>query len=305
MFWLRKDQWVVVSILVIGMLIAVGYFNIVGTGSDLVTHNCKALDAIEQQAWQLAREVVGASRKAQSQFVDELLGLYRKVKDRDLVIVCNSGGWGTSPLSSDYQGQSWLAGIETKLTQMGYNFCVIENIRTGSGLFERLFELKEGLTQYPSKARETAAKINFLMQHFTDLKVLIVGQSNGAAFTSTVAKYLASNPRVYSIQVGIPFWHRVCEVSRSLVIKNSGLGGDVLTKGDIVGLFKANWAKMLVINHVPSFTPIDWLINRAVLIFASYCFGLGLHAPGHEYMWEHPGVGPMIEAFLVENFGSK
>jgi len=97
----------------------------------------------------------------------------------------------------------------------------------------------------------------------------------------------------------------VREVGRSLVIDNSGVGSDALTERDIVTIIKSNWVKLLILNHVPSFTPVDWFISRAALILASYNFGLGLQAPGHEYMWEYPGVGPVIEAFLVNNFSTQ
>jgi len=262
----------------------------------------ESMSIIEQRAWQAAEEVAGSSKKAQEQFVTEVLDLYSKVKESDLVIFCNSGGWGTKPLSSDYQGQSWLTGMMEKLTQLGYEPCVIDDIRTGNSLSEHLFEFKEDLTHYPSKAKVLAAKIDFLTQNTTELKVIITGQSNGAAFTGEVANRLKDNPKVYSIQVGIPFWHRVHEVGRSLVIDNSGIGADALTERDIMTMIKSNWGKLLILNHVPAFTPVDWFISRSVLILTSYNFGLGLHAPGHEYMWEYPGVGPVIEAFLVNNF---
>jgi hypothetical protein len=262
----------------------------------------ESMSIIEQQAWQAAEEVVGSGKKAQEQFVTEVLDLYSKVKDSDLVIFCNSGGWGTKPLSSDYQGQSWLAGMMEKLTQLGYEPCIIDDIRTGNSLPEHLFEFKEDLTHYPSKSKVLAAKIDFLTQHTSNLKVIITGQSNGAAFTGEVANRLKDNPKVYSIQVGIPFWHRVHEVGRSLVIDSSGIGSDALADRDLVAIIKSNWDKLLILNHVPAFTPVDWFISRTALILTSYKFGLGLLAPGHEYMWEYPGVGPVIEAFLVNNF---
>lgn len=301
-FWLRKG-WLA-AVLVVCLIVLAGYFVIAHSrGANFSMLDFESTDAIEQQAWQLAREVAGASRDAQEQFVTELLALYGNAKGSEIVIFCDSGGWGKKPLFSDYQGQSWLKGITAELTQLGYKYYVIENIRTGSGLLDYLFEFKEQLTHFPSKAKELAAKIDFLTQHVTGLKVIVIGQSNGAAFTGEVAKRLEGNPEVYSIQVGIPFWHRVCAVSRSLVIADNGIGADVLTQKDVLTVFKANWAKLFIINHVPSFTPVDWFVTRAVLIFASYNFGLGLDAPGHEYMWSYPGVGPVITAFLVENFG--
>ena len=262
----------------------------------------ESMNTVEQQAWQLAAEVVGSGKKAQEQFVSEVLDLYSRIKDSDLVIFCNSGGWGNKPLSSDYQGQSWLTGIEAELTQLGYKPYLIDDIRTGDGLIERFLEFKEHLTRYPSKAKVLAAKIDFLTQNIADLKVIVTGQSNGAALAGEVANRLKDNSRVYSIQVGIPFWHGVHEVNNSLVIDNSGVGSDALTQRDLLTIIKSNWGKLFILNHAPAFTPVDWFISRAVLILTSYNFGLGLEAPGHEYMWEYPGVGPVIEAFLVKNF---
>jgi hypothetical protein len=262
----------------------------------------ESTSAIEQQAWQAATEVVGSGKKAQEQFVTEVIDLYNKVKDSDLVIFCNSGGWGTKPLSSDCQGQSWLTGMMEKLTQLGYEPCIIDDIRTGDSLIEHLFEFKEDLTHYQSKSKVLAAKIDFLTQNISNLKVIVTGQSNGAAFTGEVANRLKDNPKVYSVQVGIPFWHRAHEIGRSLVIDNSGIVPDALTDRDIMTIIKSNWGKLLILNHVPAFTPVDWFISRSVLILTSYNFGLGLYAPGHDYMWEYPGVGPVIEAFLVNNF---
>jgi hypothetical protein len=263
------------------------------------------MSTVEQQAWQVAAEVVGSGKEAQERFVSEVLDLYNEIKGSDLVIFCNSGGWGNKPLSSDYQGQSWLTGIRAKLTQLGYESCVVDDIRTGNSLTDYLFEFKEQLTHYPSKAKELAAKIDFLTKQVTGLKVIITGQSNGAAFASEVITYLKDDPGVYSIQVGIPFWHQMSKASRSLVIDNNGLGADALTDRDLVRLLKANLVRIFILNHAPSFTPVDWVITRAILVFLPYKFGSGLQAPGHEYMWEYPGVGPAIEAFLVKNFGTQ
>jgi hypothetical protein len=267
--------------------------------------NFESMSPIEQQAWVVASQVVGSSKAAQEQFVSQLLGLYYRVKDHDIVIFCTPGGWGKKPLEADIQGRSWLSGIESELTRLGYNYYEVEDIRTEKGLWGYFFELKEQLTHYPSKAKELAAKIDFLTRQVTGLKVIITGQSNGAAVAGEVISRLKGNPGVYSIQVGIPFWHRVSKTSRSLVIDNNGVEADVLTEKDIVKLIKANLVELFIINHVPAFTPIDWIISRAILVFWPYDVGLGMRAPGHDYMWQYPGVGPVIEAFLVQNLSIK
>ena len=258
---------------------------------------------VERQAWQLTEEVIEAGIDVKEQFAAELLALYYEAKDCGFVVFCSSGGWGKKTLASDCQGRSWLTGIEAKLTELGYTYCIVDGIRTGDGLKEYLFEFKEHLAHYPSKAEQMAAKIDFLTQQIADIKILITGQSNGAAFASEVAEQLEDNPEVYSIQVGCPFWYEAPEVSRSLVIDSGGVEVDALARSDIVTLLKANWLKLFIIGHAPSFTPFDWLVTKAFLIFGLQDYNLGLEAPGHEYMWEYPGVGPVIGTFLVENFG--
>jgi hypothetical protein len=267
--------------------------------------NFESMSPIEQQAWDVASQVVGSSEKAQEEFVSQVLDLYDKVKGRDFAIFCAPGGWGKKPLEADTQGQTWLVGIESELTTLGYNYYEVEDIRTGKGFLSYLFELKEQLTHYPSKAKELAAKIDFLTKHVSGLKVIITGQSNGAAFAGEVISRLQGNPEVYSIQIGIPFWHRVSKTGQSLVIDNNGVGADALTQRDIVRLVKANLMRLFILNKAPAFTPFDWLVTMAILVFWPYNFGLGLEAPGHDYMWEYPGVGPVIQDFLVKNFSTK
>jgi len=295
------------AVFLVACLLGLGIYSGSAHGRDMNSsaHSFEFVKDIEQQAWQVAAEVVGTSREAQEQFVAELLDLYHNVKDNDLAIFCIPGGWGKKPLAANAEGRSWLVGIKAELNRLGYKYCEVDDIRTGNGLMEYLFEFKEQLTHYPSKARELAAKIDFLTHNVAGLKIIVTGQSNGAAFAGEVISHLENNPGVYSIQVGIPFWHRVSKTSRSLVIDNNGVRADALTERDLLRLLKANAVKMFIINHVPSFTPIDWVITRAILVFGPYNLGLGLQAPGHEYMWEYPGVGPVMEAFLVKNFSTE
>ena len=303
LFLLRRAG-LVVFVVVCLLGLGIYFVNAHSEKTDSVTPSLEYVDDIEQQAWQVAAEAVGTSRELQEQFVDEVLSLYYQIKDNDLAILCVPGGWGKEPLAANPEGWSWLAGMEDELTSLGYNYCVIDDIRTGKGLMEYLFEFKEQLTHYPYKAKKLAAKIDFLTQQITDLKIIVTGQSNGAAFAGEVIGHLEENPGVYSIQIRAPFWHRASEARQSLVIDNNGIGADALTERDLIRLFKANWVKIFVINNVPSFTPIDWVISRAILVFGPYNIGLGLHAPGHDYMWEYPGVGPVIEEFLIENFNT-
>lgn len=302
LFWLRCGLAVLLVACLIG---TVTYFERAsGNEAGQPAVDFGSMSPVEQQAWDMASQVVGTSKKAQEQFVSQVLDLYGKVKDHDVAIFCTSGGWGKKPLEDDKQGQTWLVGIETELTKLGYNYYEVEDIRTGQGLPGYLYEFKEQLTHYPSKAKELAAKIDFLTKHISGLRVIITGQSNGAAFAGEVISRLQGNREVYSIQIGIPFWHRVSKTDQSLVIDNNGVGADSLTQRDLGRLLKANLVRLFVLNKIPAFTPFDWLLTRAVLILGPYDFGLRLEAPGHDYLWQYPGVGPVIQNFLDKNFGT-
>lgn len=265
----------------------------------------ESMDTIEQQAWQLANEAVGAGSDVQQQFVVELLDFYHRVEDSDLVIFCSSGGWGGEPLATNPEGQSWLVGIGSRLTQLGYEYCTVDYVRTGSGFREGLFEFKELVAHYPSKAKKLAAQLDFLTRHVDNLKIIITGQSNGAAFANEVVRSLGDNPDVYSIQIGCPFWYQAPRAGQSLVVYHNGLMVDALVNRDIMTLLEANHTKLFIIHHVPFFTPVSWLVTRAVLVFGLHDVNLGLEAPGHKYMWEYPGVGPSIEAFIIGNFRAR
>ena len=260
---------------------------------------------VEQQAWALASQIVGSGKEAQERFAGQLLELYNEVKGHDLVIFCEPGGWGKKPMETDVQAESWLVGIESVLGQLGYNYYEVEDIRTDKGLGGYFFELKEQFTHYPLKAKELSAKIEFLTRNIAGLKVIVAGQSNGAGLAGEVTNLLQANPNVFSIQVGIPFWHRIMQNSRSLIINENGIGPDSLTRKNIPEILKKNWVQLFILNKVPAFTPFDWLVTRAVLIFGPYNLGLGMEAPGHDYFWDYPGVGPVIQSFLVRNFSVK
>ncbi|HEX75597.1 MAG TPA: hypothetical protein G4O12_03325 [Dehalococcoidia bacterium] len=304
LFYVRKVSLVVIlAVCLIALLIKFwGAHSIQGS---LAVPDFESMGTVEQQAWQLAGDVAGEGEDIQEQFVTELLDIYYEVKDSDFAIFCSSGGWGKEPLTADPQGQSWLDGIGAKLTHLGYKYCTVDYVRTTNGLGEHLFEFEELLAHYPSKAKELAAKVDFLTRQIGDLKIILAGQSNGAAFANEVARCLGDNPGVYSIQVGCPFWYQAPKASQSLVIYHNGLMVDALTNRDIMTLFRANHMKLFIINQAPSFTPLGRLVTGACLVFGLYDVNLGLEAPGHEYMWEYPGVGPVIEAFLVENFGGE
>src|SRR3990172_4418534 len=98
-----KIPLLVSSILLIaGVLTAVFYTFIgvideVGNDAPLSTTDLTAVpQSVVEDATTLAKELFGDYRGKYEIFVNELLALYVEAKDTDVVVLFNSGGWGTT-----------------------------------------------------------------------------------------------------------------------------------------------------------------------------------------------------------------
>jgi len=137
-----------------------------------------------------------------------------------------------------------------------------------------------------------ADEVNLLTESNSDCKVILLSTSNGAIFVNEVMKHLEDNPRVYSIQTSRLFWYRDSTAQRSLLINGNGETRDMLTtKGMFWSIIREN-ALRIPTTEKP--------LGGSVMLGNRY-----LKAPGHEYMWEQPGVRSEIVSFLHTNFESQ
>jgi hypothetical protein len=210
-----------------------------------------------------------------------------EAKDRDFVIVFNSGGWSWNIT----QGTGWgsiLDGIKAQLESEGYQTLVLNYRRTGSGVRGVLREFLEAATSYPSKARDLATRIEFLTENFPYLRVIIAGESTGTVISDKTMGLLKNDPRVYSIQTGTPFWHKPSPLNRTLLMNTNGATIDTFSYGDIPAVV---WAT--VKSWFGMSSPED---NPGNILFF-------LRAPGHDYSWQYPGVYNEVVKFIKKNFG--
>ena len=226
-------------------------------------------------------------------FADEVTDLYLATRGEDFLLVYNTGGFGAATMMDDPEWPSVLEGIRTDLAAMGYKAVIVEHIRGGEGFGGFIDELRDLRHNYRRKARELAVKMSFLTKYNPQLKVILTGRCFGGMMCNEVMKLDGENSRLYSIQASIPFWYTEPAGQRSLVMPDNGVMPDIVTRGGVVRflwtLFKANWGRL------PSSDPPGEGSFRAVCRY--------LKAPGHTYIWEHPGVQSHIVPFLKENFG--
>jgi hypothetical protein len=243
--------------------------------------------AVIDNAVKMATELVGNSQKKLQNIVDQFLATYVEAKDRDFVIVFNSGGWGWNITQSTGWG-SILDGIKSQLESQGYQTLVLNYRRTSSGVTGVIREFFEAATSYPKKARDLATRIEFLTDNFPDLRVIIAGESTGTVISDKAMGLLKNDPRVYSIQTGTPFWHKPTALDRTLLMNTNGATIDTFSYGDIPAVV---WAT------VKSWFGISSPDEKAGNIL------YWVRAPGHDYSWQYPGVYNEVVKFMKKNFG--
>lgn len=233
----------------------------------------------------LATELFGGSGSKYQDFMTQLIGSYQVARVNDVVVLFNPGGWGLKdPGKTDGWG-TILTGIQGELSGLGYKSAILDYKRTADTIAGRFKEFVELLTDYPSKARDLATRVQFLTDHLPDLKVLVTGESNGTVISDGVMEDLPADTRVFSIQTGTPFWHHSDADGRTLVLNNNGVTPDSFSEGDIPAIVWASIKASLGISE-----PGGTVLNR-------------LRAPGHDYSWSYPVVYDSITTFLKDHLG--
>jgi len=250
---------------------------------------------LQEEAHHLAHQLFGDETEKCAGFTNRLLDICSRAQGKDFLLIHNPGGWGTTNLEHCLQWErSIVTGISATLERLGYTWLLIQHFRTESGWRERIRDIKEQFRFFASKSKIMAAEVEFLTRHPNNLKVILIGISQGAVFGNAVMQYIPGLRQVYSIELGILFTQRSRRVvtKRTLAIDSNGLMPDAMMEWDIVTMLKAFLA-----------TPFRWIKHQleGKPVKFSHC----INVPGHEYNWEHPEVRQQIEDFLRINLGTK
>ena len=138
-----------------------------------------------------------------------------------------------------------------------------------------------------------AEELRLLTRRLPDLRVVLIGASQGAAFGNAVMRELGEHSRVFSIELGIFFPHmpRRVVTERTLAIDTNGLMPDPMANRNLKAGAKAyflafvRWFRYRLQGKPAKFT---------------HC----INVPGHEYRWEYPEVQQKVREFLKANFSS-
>lgn len=219
-------------------------------------------------------------------FIRQVLALYREAEDVDVVVIVNSGGWGWSPIT-DSNEKGLAPGIDEILRELGNSTLWIDYYRTEHSFYGAMGEFMMAFGTYPQRAQELAARTEFLTDHLPDLKVILLGISNGCTICSGAMPILKENGQVYSIQLGPPFWNDTSDMERVLLLRSNGTIPDSFSNGYILTIIRAN-------------------LEAAFGISQEYAGNILLYigAPGHDYDWEYEELQSRVTEFLTEYFSA-
>jgi len=279
------------------VLIAVSYSQVgvasaTGTGGlPLSAYDVSAVpQSVAEDATMLATELYGDSQEKCNDFVNQLLSTYKEANNKDFIVFFNSGGWGSNLVETSRGWWSISDGIQTELSRTGYTSLVLNYQRTVKDIRGCLNELVEMFTDYPSKAKDLAYRVEFITEHVPETRVILAGESIGTVICDSAMNILEDNPRVYSIQTGPPPWHKSVTLDRKLLMDSNGIVPDSFSQGDFATMIYTN------IKVLFGMSGSDYEPGRVLRL---------VMAPGHYYSWQYSSIYSQITGFLDENFKIK
>ncbi len=240
------------------------------------------IDDAENRAFTL----FGKNEARCSDFTSQVLALYKEAEDKDVLIIVNSGGWGWSAIAESNE-KELAPGIDGILTALGNETLWIDYFRTDKNFFGAIGEFMMAMSTNPARGEELAARTTFLTDNLPDLKVILLGISNGCTICSGAMPLLADNEHVYSIQLGPPVWNNNSDLERVLLLRTNGTIPDSFSHGDMLTILRAN---------LQSAFGISQQYEGDILLY--------IGAPGHDYDWKYDWLESQINSFLIEYFSS-
>ncbi len=251
--------------------------------------------ALREEAGDLACQLFEDAAGMVTGFTNRLLDICSRARGKDFLLIYNSGGWGSSTWEHCAQWErSIVTGVSATIERLGYTWLLIQYFRSGTSWRGRLRDVGEQFHFFANRARITAAEVEFITRHIDNLKVVLMGVSQGAAFTNAVMQQLGKLDRVYSIELGMFFPHlsRRVLTERTLALDWNGLVPDAAVRRDLLAGARAYLA-----------APFRWLAH--LLKGRPVKFGHCVNVRGHNYDWGYPYVRRRVTGFLETNFGHR
>ncbi|MFA5431289.1 MAG: hypothetical protein WC319_00180 [Candidatus Paceibacterota bacterium] len=197
--------------------------------------------------------------------------LMKAGENSDVVIVFNSGGWGTVPFEQAFDFNSIISEIKKLIETKNYKVSIVQYYRTQENFFAKIASLRDIIFNFPDSSKTFAGRVNRFLENNPNDKVVMTGLSNGASFVdAAMADLKDKQENVWAIELGAPFWGKNTKSENIISFNNQK---DILANGKLgqilVAIIKA---------------PFVWLFSNASGKYISIT--QALHANGHDYYWQ-------------------
>ncbi|MCK9446363.1 hypothetical protein M0Q50_05675 [bacterium] len=197
--------------------------------------------------------------------------LMRAGEASDVVIVFNSGGWGTVPFEQAFDFNSIINETKNLIEQKNYKVSIVQYYRTQENFFAKVASLKEILFNFPDSSKNFTERIDKFLEENPNDKIIMAGLSNGASFVdSAMAGLKDKNENVWAIELGAPFWKNNTKSENIISYNNQA---DILANGRL---------GQILLSLIK--TPFVWAYNN--LQGNHISMSEAMHVKGHDYYWQ-------------------
>jgi len=211
-------------------------------------------------------------------FEEELM---RAGEESDVVIVFNSGGWGTVPFDKAFDFNPIINETKKIIEEHNYKVSVVQYYRTEETFFAKVASLREVFFNFPDSSRVFSSRIEEFLDKNPGDKVIMAGLSNGASFVDAAMSDLKEEKgNVFAIELGAPFWKKNIKSENILSLNNQA---DILANGKL---------GQLLISVIKA--PFIWAYSN--MSGEKMSFGQAVHINGHDYYW--PQVKNELTSFV-------
>lgn len=196
--------------------------------------------------------------------------LMKAGEDSDVVIVFNSGGWGTVPFEQAFDFNPIINETKQIIESKNYKVSVVQYYRTTENLFAKIASLREVFFNFPDSSKVFTDRIDEFLEKNPNDKIIMAGLSNGASFVDAAMDDLKDKQEsVWAIELGAPFWKKNTNSENIISLNNQA---DILANGKL---------GQIILSLIK--TPFIWVYNNVSGNHIS--MSQAMHVPGHDYYW--------------------
>ena|GEM_PF-3698933 len=233
-----------------------------------------------------ALALFGHDQAKREEFASTVLGMIQVCNEKDVMILFNSGGYGSAYLGDSVGWGNISLAISDLLQKRGYRPFRLSYHRTSSIVYGLANELGACNNWNQKQISVQSAMLYLCLSHYPKLHVILCGESNGGYACYQTLKLL-NHSRVFAVITGPPPWQRQTEHPRAFITRTNGFRDDSFSYLKIGTMLKEN---ILVLLRLQKKVEGGKILNS-------------IGSPGHIYGWEgYPYIQEHVTQFIKQNF---